>query len=103
MDEQVKELLNDLNEAYGDFKNVNEAKMRDLEAKLDRLENSRARIDVGGSTTKLGRPAAWQAFRDFLRGGDSRVETSTWKVGIQSGMCFGASFWKNALPYAPSG
>jgi len=35
MDEQVKKLLNDLNEAYGDFKNVNEAKMRDLEAKLD--------------------------------------------------------------------
>ena len=33
----------------------------------------------------------------------SRVETSAWKVGIHSGMCFGASFWKNALPYAPSG
>ena len=36
-------------------------------------------------------------------GGRSRVETSTRKRGIHSGMCFGASFWKNALPYAPSG
>ena len=33
----------------------------------------------------------------------SRVETSARKRGIQSGMCVGASFWKNALPYAPSG
>jgi hypothetical protein len=31
-------------------------------------------------------------------GGESRVETSTRFVGIQSGMCVGASFWKNALP-----
>ena len=33
----------------------------------------------------------------------SRVDTSTRKRGIQSGMCDGASFWKNALPNAPSG
>jgi hypothetical protein len=32
------------------------------------------------------------------RRGDSRVETSICTVLIQSGMCFGASFWKNALP-----
>ena len=36
-------------------------------------------------------------------GGRSRVETCTWKRGIHSGIPFGASFWKNALPYAPSG
>ncbi len=35
--------------------------------------------------------------------GASRVETSARYVGIQSGMCDGASFWKNALPNAPSG
>ena len=39
----------------------------------------------------------------FLRAGDSRVDTCARKVGIQSGMCEGASFWKNAFPYAPSG
>ncbi len=33
----------------------------------------------------------------------SRVDTSTRKRGIHSGMCDGASFWKNALPNAPSG
>ena len=35
--------------------------------------------------------------------GDSRVETSARNVEIHSGMCDGTSFWKNALPYAPSG
>jgi len=39
----------------------------------------------------------------FVRRGDSRVETSTRNRGIHSGMCDGASFWKNALPVAPSG
>ena len=34
---------------------------------------------------------------------ESRVETSARCRGIHSGMCFGASFWKNALPAAPSG
>ena len=35
--------------------------------------------------------------------GDSRVDTCARNRGIHSGMCFGASFWKNALPNAPSG
>jgi hypothetical protein len=35
--------------------------------------------------------------------GFSRVVTRTRYVGIQSGMCDGASFWKKALPNAPSG
>ena len=35
--------------------------------------------------------------------GESRVVTSVWKVGIQSGMWLGAFFWKNALPRKPSG
>jgi hypothetical protein len=36
-------------------------------------------------------------------GGRSRVETWTRKRGIQSGIPFGASFWKKAFPKAPSG
>ena len=36
-------------------------------------------------------------------GGLSRVEASNCRVGIQSGMCFGASFWKKNLPFQPSG
>ena len=35
--------------------------------------------------------------------GASRVETSNSRVGIQSGMCFGASFWKKWPPAIPSG
>ena len=35
--------------------------------------------------------------------GLSRVETAIATVGIQSGMCFGASFWKKNLPCQPSG
>ena len=33
----------------------------------------------------------------------SRVETSARYLGIQSGMCTGASFWKKAFPAMPSG
>ncbi len=36
-------------------------------------------------------------------GGLSRVEASNCRVGIQSGMCLGASFWKKNLPFQPSG
>ena len=39
----------------------------------------------------------------FCLRGDSRVETSVRNVGIQSGMCEGASFWKKCLPSIPSG
>ena len=35
--------------------------------------------------------------------GLSRVETTIDSVGIQSGMPFGASFWKKNLPCQPSG
>ena len=35
--------------------------------------------------------------------GDARVDTSARNVGIHSGMCEGASFWKNFLPSIPSG
>ena len=35
--------------------------------------------------------------------GLSRVVTSNGRVSIQSGMCDGASFWKNIFPSAPSG
>ena len=38
-----------------------------------------------------------------VRRGVSRVDTCTRSRGIHSGMCDGASFWKNALPKAPSG
>ena len=33
----------------------------------------------------------------------SLCETFAWNVEIHSGMCFGASFWKNASLYAPCG
>ena len=36
-------------------------------------------------------------------GGRSRVDASNARVGIQSGMCFGASFWKKNFPFQPSG
>ena len=36
-------------------------------------------------------------------GGLSRVDASNGRVGIHSGMCFGASFWKKNLPCQPSG
>ena len=39
----------------------------------------------------------------FFRRGCSRVDTWTWNLGIHSGMWLGASFRKNAFPYAPSG
>ena len=39
----------------------------------------------------------------FFCRGFSRVETSARYVGIQSGMCDGASFWKKNLPCQPSG
>jgi hypothetical protein len=38
-----------------------------------------------------------------VRRGRSRVVASTGTVGIQSGMCFGASFWKKYPPSIPSG
>ncbi len=42
-------------------------------------------------------------FTHFFRRGLSRVETSARCVGIQSGMCFGASFWKKCCASIPSG
>ena len=38
-----------------------------------------------------------------VRRGRSRVVASTGTVGIHSGMCFGASFWKKKPPSIPSG
>jgi hypothetical protein len=35
--------------------------------------------------------------------GVSRVDTTKGRVGIQSGMWLGASFWKKWLPSQPSG
>ena len=40
---------------------------------------------------------------DFFCRGDSRVETCVRKVGIQSGMWDGASFWKKRPASIPSG
>ena len=42
------------------------------------------------------------SIRRFWRG-FSRVETTIESVAIQSGMPFGASFWKKNLPCQPSG
>jgi hypothetical protein len=42
-------------------------------------------------------------FTHFFWRGDSRVDTSVRKVGIHSGMCDGASFWKNRPASMPSG
>ena len=39
----------------------------------------------------------------LLRRGDSRVDTSARYVGIHSGMCDGASFWKKRPASIPSG
>jgi hypothetical protein len=42
-------------------------------------------------------------FTHFFRRGDSRVDTSARCVGIHSGRCAGASFWKKCCPSIPSG
>ncbi len=56
-------------------------------------------------TIQVSAPSSFTSGASIQRffGGRSRVETCTWKRGIHSGMPFGASFWKNALPKAPSG
>jgi len=74
MDKELRQVLDSLDDSFSDFREKNDGKLRDLEAKLAHLENASARLNLGGgSGAAPGRPEARKAFIDFLRGGDPSV------------------------------